>query len=113
MVSTHGHAVSGAQLQRRWIVLLEAVANTEASLVDIGTARAILVAMGDEDGVGLHGADRIAVQVRVDATDPAMALCSTLARWQPAAGRLLPPGWDVVRAEVLTPEELKYDCEVG
>ena len=96
-----------------WIVLLEAAANPNASLLDIGTVRTLLRAMGDENGIGLHAPDRVAVQVRVQATDVASALSVALARWRLAAGKAAPTGWDLVRAEVLTPEEFERDCELA
>jgi hypothetical protein len=96
---------------RTWVVLLEAAPATDAVVVDVRAVRAILVAMGDLGGVGLHCPDRIAVQVRLSAADPAMALAAALARWQPAAVHLVQAGWSVVRVEVLTPEEFRRDCE--
>ena len=93
-----------------WIVLLEAAPDGGASLLDIGTLRVILRAMGDEDGVALHAADRVAVQVHVEAPDVAVALCTALARWRTVAASV-PPGWDVVRGEVLTPEEFARDAK--
>jgi hypothetical protein len=104
-------ARSGAT--KEWIVLLESAPADQASLVDIGTLLAMLEAMGDEAGLGLHCADRLGVQFRERAVDSAMALSAILERWQAAAVRLLPPGWDVVRAEVLTPDEFARDCETG
>lgn len=94
----------------RYMVLLEAAANDDASFVDIGTARAVLSAMGDDDGVALRARDRLAVQVEVHAPDMALALAAALARWRLAAERL-PKGWQVVLAEVVTPEEFKNDHE--
>ena len=97
----------------RWIILLEAAPDGDATLVDIGTVGAILRAMGDEDRIALHAPDRVAVQVPVQAADVALALCQALARWRAAAAQSLPAGWHVVRAEVLTPEEFRRDCELG
>ncbi len=96
-----------------WIILLEAAPDGDASLVDIGTVGAILRAMGEEGGVALHAADRVAVQVPVQAADVALALGEALARWRATAAESLPRGWQVVRAEVLTPEEFRRDCERG
>ena len=94
-----------------WVVLLEAAPNAEASLVDIGTVWATLRAIGDEGAVALHAPDRVAIQVRIEAADVALALVVALARWRQAAVAHAPAGWNVVRAEVLTPEELERDCE--
>ena len=96
----------------RWVVLLEAASNG-GSLGDMGAVRAILKAMRDADGVALHAPDRIAVQVQVQAADVALALGAALGSWHAAAPDSAPTGWHVVRAEVLTPEEFKKDCELG
>ena len=92
-------------------MLLEAAANPNASLLDIETVRGLLRAIGDENGVGLHAPDRVAVQVRVQGTDVGFALSVVLARWRLAAGRGALTGWDLVRAEVLTPDEFERDCQ--
>lgn len=94
-----------------WIILVEAAPNGDASFVDIGTVRAILRALADRGGIALHAPDRIAVQVPVEAADAALALSDALARWRVAAAASLPAGWKVVRAEVLTADEFKRDCE--
>lgn len=106
-------ALSGSEGLPEWVVLLEAAADDRATLVDIGTVRAVLRLMGDDTGVGLHCPERIALQVRVRGTDAATALSTAMSRWQAAAVALVPPGWGVVRAEVLTPDEFTRDCEAG
>ena len=97
----------------RWIVLLEAAPSDEASLIDVGTARDILRAMGDEHAVALQAPDRIAIQVEVRAAGMALALSAALARWRLALLKFVPKGWNLVRAEVLTPEELEREYEQG
>ncbi len=96
-----------------WIILVEAAPNERAAVADGGTMRAILRDMGCDDGVALHAPDRIAVQVQVEAADVALALCDALARWRTAAAESVPQGWHVVRAEVLTLEEFRRECEVA
>lgn len=98
---------------RRWVVLLEAMATAEGRPFDKETGRALLSAIGSEDMAGLHCPDRVALQVSVSAVDMAEALSGVLSRWRTAAARLALQGWDVVRAEVLTPEEFRRDCEAG
>ncbi|MGH2395153.1 MAG: hypothetical protein ACRDGH_16955, partial [Candidatus Limnocylindria bacterium] len=68
--------------------------------MDMATARAILVGMGHEEAVGLHASARLAVQVRINAADVAVALSEALARWRSAAAGLGRAGWVIVRAEV-------------
>lgn len=105
--------VADASGGRIWVVLLEAApaADRDAAVVGVRAVRAILAAMGDAGGVGLHCPDRVAVQVRLAADDPAMALAAALARWRPAAVHLMEAGWSVVRVEVLTPDEFRQDCQ--
>jgi hypothetical protein len=98
---------------REWVVLLESASHDDAPLIDIATVHAVLGALGDEEAVALHGGDRVSVQVRQRAADPAIALSRILDRWRDTAVPLMPAGWDVVRAEVLTPDEFRRDCEVA
>jgi hypothetical protein len=98
---------------RKWIVLLEAAGDDDSTFLDVGTVRAMLALMGDRGGIGLHCRERMAVQVRVGGADPGMALSRAMSRWRAAAVRLIPPGWDLVRAEVLTPDEFTRECESG
>ena len=95
-----------------WIVLLEAVPTQNAPIVDALNAASILRAMG-ETVVGLHSRDRLAVQVSVPADDPGVALTTLLRRWRSAAPQMGLEGWDVVRAEVMTPEEFDLEFSRG
>ena len=94
--------------ERRWIIVLEGARSGEASPIEADAVRSILQAMGEGDGAALHSSERLAVRVQVSADDVALALAEALARWRAAARSL--PGWDVLRAEVLTPEEFEIDC---
>ncbi len=96
--------------ERRWIIVLEGARSGEASPIEADAVRSILQAMGEGDGAALHSSERLAVRVQVSADDVALALAEALARWRAAAARSL-PGWDVLRAEVLTPEEFESDCQ--
>ena len=111
--TARGEALVGSSGLREWVVLLEAAADGDATFIDIGTLWAILKRMGDATGIGLHCPDRIAVQVRVRGIDPAMTLVTAMSRWHASAVSLLPRGWDLVRAEVLTLDEFKRDCAAG
>jgi hypothetical protein len=81
--------------------------------MDMETARALLRGMGDEDGVALQCPDRVALQVRLTAPDPLVALSAALTRWRAAARTVGPAGWHVVRAEVLTDGEFDRDIRAG
>ena len=111
--ASDGHTNDGERLaQRRWMVLLEAVPSAGTSLIDCDTADALLSALGDEHVGGLHRPDRVAVQVSMLAADVAAALTAVLARWRRAAADVRLHDWDVVRAEVLTPEEFERDSHM-
>ena len=98
--------------QRRWMVLLEAVPSARTSLIDCDTADALLSALGVEHVGALHRPDRVAVQVSVSAADVAAALTVVLSRWRRAAAHVRLHDWEVVRAEVLTPEEFERDLQM-
>lgn len=97
---------------RKWVVLLEAVRDAENWCIDAEAAGALLRAMAGEDAGGLHCSDRVAVQIPVSASDIAVALEAVLSRWRCAVAGLALYDWDVVRAEVLTPEEFQRECEL-
>lgn len=93
-----------------WVVLFE-VDRRAGDPMDVAVARSILDAMADADPSGLHSPDRVAFQAWVRATTASGALESATARWLAATRRWNVRGWEVVRAEVLTPEEFQRDCE--
>ena len=99
--------------QQDWVVLLEATPGKEGtSPMDAETARALLRAMGDEDAIALQCPDRVGLQVRLTAADPMMALHTAFTRWRAVAGTV-GPGWNIVRAEILTLREFERDVEGG
>lgn len=111
--ASDGDTNDGERLaRRRWMVLLEAVPSAGASLIDCDTADALLNSLGDEHVGALHRPDRVAVQVSVSAADVAAALAAVLSRWRRAAAHVGLYDWDVVRAEVLTPEEFELDAQM-
>ena len=106
---------SRAARQQGWVVLLEAAPGDggETSPMDVETARALLRAMGDDDGFALECPDRVALQVRVMAPDPLIALWMAMTRWRAAKTAVGHEGWNLVRTEVLTFREFERDVEVG
>ncbi len=98
--------------RRKWVVLLEAVRDPDISCIDAGAARALLTAMAGKDAGGLCCSVRVAVQISVSASDIAVALEGVLSRWRCAVARLALDDWDVVRAEVLMPEEFQQECKM-
>ncbi|MGH9279848.1 MAG: hypothetical protein ACRD12_17330, partial [Acidimicrobiales bacterium] len=59
--------------------------------------------------LALHSDDRYALQIDVQAATPADALDWVLSRWNLAVSQVRLPAWEVVRTEVLTPEEFERD----
>lgn len=109
--SVLGPPRSAAARLSEWFVVLEAEAGTNAMLCDRGTFQAIARALGHV--TGLHAPERYAVQIPVVGMDIAGALGRALERWHDVALPLTPVGWSLVRAEVLTREELDRELNAG
>ena len=97
----------------QWVVLVEATDGGTRGDVDQHDVVRLLTALdrncGGTSGGALHSSDRYALQVTTTASDPAEALCSVLSGWADALRDLDLPVWEVVRTEVLTPDELERD----
>lgn len=98
----------------RWVVLLEAADGGGSGGMDRGDVARLLAALGEKcDGGGgggaLHSSDRYALQVETAASGPVEALLVVLSSWADAVRELDLPRWQVVRAELLTPDELERD----
>ena len=102
---------SASPQPKDWIVVLEAEAGTNAMLCDLGTFRAILNSLQEFGATGLHSPDRYALQQTVVETDVGTAFAGALWRWHDVVRPLTPSGWSLVRAEVLTREELDRDLD--
>lgn len=91
-----------------WVVILEAIGDvahpplTPAVLADLIDAL-------DAHPRALHTSRRCSLQLLSDAPDQADALEGALGRWNGAMEELRLGGWQVERAEVLTPEEFERD----
>ena len=99
-------------MERTWIVLLEAAADTSGSPIGPGTLRELMANMAFGEIVGLHNPRRYAIQLRIAGASPAEALFTATARWEEAVRRLGLEWWTLQRTEVLTPEEFQRDCEL-
>lgn len=91
--------------------MLEVAGAVESILLHRGTTAAIVRALGDESTIALHSPVRYAIQLRVTATDMPAAFEAGLCRWRAAARPLTPSGWSLIRAEILTREELDHDLK--
>ena len=95
---------------RRLIVELELAPDVESTPMDRGALRRLLVEL-DAHPVALYCPDRALVQLRLEAADHAGALRSALSRWNRARTSMHLASWNVVRAELFTPEQLERDLE--
>lgn len=97
----------------QWIVLVEAAGAGGCGGVAPGDVSRLLAAVsrtsGSDGGGALESPDRYALQLTTTAPGPAEALLRVLASWVDALRELDLPIWQVVRTEVLTPEELERD----
>jgi diguanylate cyclase (GGDEF)-like protein len=92
-----------------WIVLLEAVKPSSAAELDTESLHRLLEAVTDARPIALHSLDRYALQLEVSAESALDALARVLARWSDAVSDLGTPAWDLVRAEIMTSDELEME----
>jgi len=97
-------------MARQWVVLLEAAGGRAAGRIAARDVEALVAAI-DPDGGALHCPDRYALQVKACGSGPTEALDDTLCRWADAVRRLGLPVWELVRAEVSTPDEFEREFE--
>jgi hypothetical protein len=104
---------SGPAGRQDWVVLLEAIPGTcaDASPMDVATARALLRAVGGDEGIALQCSDRVAIQLPLAAPDATTALATAYTRWRVATRTVGAQGWTVVRAEVMSLQEFERDVE--
>jgi hypothetical protein len=89
-----------------WVVLLEwALGGNAPAGIDAATLDALLDGLSDLEPVALCQPDRFAIQLRLPEGEPELALATALARHRQALNAL-PMGVELVRIELLTPEEL-------
>lgn len=96
-----------------WIVLLEAADERGRSTIDEVSLGRLVTAWGDPAPSTLYSPDRYALQVSVRAIDPPSALSSAMLQWKDALRRAGLPDWGLVRAEILTPDELEQELRTA
>jgi diguanylate cyclase (GGDEF)-like protein len=95
--------------EEEWVVLLEA--DGTDGQVDLATLEALLFEVAEASPISLYSPDRYALQIAVEARTPPAALHRALRMWRDALRRLGAPLSKLVRAEVLTPEELRLETQ--
>lgn len=88
-----------------WIVLLEVADKWERSTIDATSLGRLLASWATLAPTTLYSENRYALQVSVSASNPALALSSAISLWKDALRRTGIPEWELVRAEIMTPEE--------
>lgn len=94
---------------KQWIVLLEAADTNGGSTIDPASFDRLLSSWARSAPTALYSPNRYALQLTMTAGDPPIALSSAIARWKDALRRSGLPEWDLVRAEILTPDELEQE----
>ena len=97
----------------QWVVLLEATSAPPSGGLDHQTLTRLLQAVEDAEPIALHSPNRYAVQLKIRAENPGDALASALSRWTEATRSVGAPTWEVVRAEVMTKEELEHELHLA
>jgi GGDEF domain-containing protein len=92
--------------RQEWIVLLEAVATDEAGIIDRPGLERMLASWPCPAPTTLFSESRYALQLPVRAVSPPAALSYALCLWEDAVRVSRLPLWHLVRAEVVTPQEL-------
>lgn len=98
-------------MAKEWVVLLEVERHGPDGAVAADDVEALLQAVGKGPYGRLHCPDRYALQVTAPGSSPVEALVDVLSRWSHAVHHLGLPLWEVVRTEVMTPEEFDRDCQ--
>lgn len=104
-------AVSSSTCQE-WVVLLE-VADDDGEGIDRASFARLVDSWAEATPTTLYSPSRYALQVSVDAPSPAVALSATLLRWKDALRHSGLPEWRLVRAELVTSQELEREIVVG
>jgi diguanylate cyclase (GGDEF)-like protein len=98
--------------RQEWVVLLE-VADEDGEGIDRATFARLADFWTDARANALYSPSRYALQVSVQAPNPAGALSAALLRWQDALRHSGLPEWKLVRAELVTPQELERQIVAG
>ncbi len=98
---------------RQWVVLLEAVDEEGNTPIDAASFSRLIDSWVEETPTSLFSPGRYAIQVCIEAASPPSALSAALWHWTNALRRAGLPDWELVRAELLTPEELEREIQLS
>lgn len=101
----------GDSNDKDWIVLLEAADPREASAIDLTSFARLVSSWATPAPTTLYSPSRYALQVAVPAANAPAALSSAISLWQQALRHSGLPKWELVRAEIMTPEESERELE--
>ena len=90
-----------------WAVVLEVAAPGDGPVVELTSVQRLVAQLGDWRPKALYNPDRYAIQLELFALDLPRALLTAVDRHAEACRRLRLAAWPLVRAEVLTSEELE------
>lgn len=98
---------------RQWIVLLEVADAGSTTTIDHCSFARLVAAWTGPALTTLYSPRRYALQVPVLAADPSSAILETMEMWKAAVRLAGLPLWSLVRAEIVTPEELECELEAA
>ena len=98
-------------LGKQWMVLLEAADERARTTIDAAAFRRLVTAWAAAPPGVLYSPSRYALQVAVVAQEPQSALAAAMGLWSDALRRAGLPRWQLVRAEVVTPDEFERDLQ--
>lgn len=99
--------------ERKWIVLLEAADEVGGATMDPRCFSRLAASWATAGATTFYSTSRYALQVSVSAANPPAALGSAMRLWTDALRRTGIPKWQLVRAEIVTPEELEHELQAA
>ena len=98
---------------RDWIVMLEAADVTEGPGMDAAEIARLAALWPGPRPKTLYSRSRYALQICLPSADAASALSFALSCWKKGLLGAGLPEWELVRAEVMTPEELEHELQAA
>ena len=96
-----------------WVVLLEAADRSGQEPIERSDFDRLLEAWAAATPSTLYSPSRYALQISIQAATPPLALSSALRLWKDSLQRAGLPDWWLVRAELVTPEELERELQAA